>query len=45
MLLRGADQKGKELFISNYLQQLPDSQQLTLFEPIVKYGLSEQESK
>ena len=41
----GADQKGKELFISNYLQQLPDSQQLTLFEPIVKYGLSEQESK
>ena len=34
----GSDQKGKELFISNYLQQLPEKQQLTLFEPTVKYG-------
>ena len=34
----GSDQKGKELFISNYLQQLPKKQQLTLFEPTVKYG-------
>ncbi len=33
----GSDQKGKELFISNYLQQLPETQQLTLFEPVVKY--------
>ena len=33
----GSDQKGKELFISNYLQQLPEKQQLTLFEPTVKY--------
>ena len=32
-----SDQKGKELFISNYLQQLPEKQQLTLFNPIVKY--------
>ncbi|MEZ5025364.1 MAG: DNA adenine methylase [Chitinophagales bacterium] len=28
----GADQKGKELFISNYLETLPEQQQLTLFE-------------
>ena len=34
----GSDQKGKELFISNYLQQLPEKQQLTLFETTVKYG-------
>ena len=34
----GSDQKGKELFISNYLQQLPEKQQLNLFEPTVKYG-------
>ena len=35
---KNSDQKGKELFISNYLQQLPEQQQLTLFEPKVKYG-------
>ena len=29
---KGADQKGKELFISNYLETLPEKQQLTLFE-------------
>ncbi|MCX8473566.1 MAG: DNA adenine methylase [Sediminibacterium sp.] len=34
----GADQKGKELFISNYLESLPEKQQLTLFEPTEKYG-------
>ncbi len=34
----GADQKGKELFISNYLETLPEKQQLTLFEPTEKYG-------
>jgi DNA adenine methylase len=27
----GADQKGKELFVSNYLEALPKKQQLTLF--------------
>ncbi len=34
----GADQKGRELFISNYLESLPEKQQLTLFEPTEKYG-------
>lgn len=34
----GADQKGKELFISNYLERLPGKQQMTLFEPTEKYG-------
>jgi DNA adenine methylase len=34
----GADQKGKELFISNYLETLPEKQQMTLFEPTEKYG-------
>ena len=34
----GADQKGKELFISNYLEALPEKQQLKLFEPTEKYG-------
>ena len=33
----GSDQKGKELFISNYLEFLPKSEQLTLFEPRVEY--------
>ncbi len=33
----GADQKGKELFISNYLEALPTKQQLTLFETIDTY--------
>ena len=33
----GADQKGKELFISNYLEDLPVKQQLTLFESTEKY--------
>ncbi len=32
----GADQKGKELFISNYLETLPKKQQLALFESKVK---------
>ncbi|OIO99198.1 MAG: modification methylase [Bacteroidetes bacterium CG2_30_32_10] len=32
----GSDQKGKELFISNYLEYLPKNEQLTLFEPSVK---------
>lgn len=36
-VVEGSDQKGKELFISNYLQRLPETQQLTLFEPKVKY--------
>ena len=30
-VVEGSDQKGKELFISNYLQRLPETQQLTLF--------------
>lgn len=30
----GANQKGKELFISNYLQELPTKNQLTLFETL-----------
>jgi DNA adenine methylase len=34
----GSDQKGKEIFISNYLQKLPETQQLTLFEAKVKYA-------
>ena len=34
----GADQKGKELFISNYLETLPEKHQLKLFEPTEKYG-------
>ncbi len=29
---------GKELFISNYLEALPEKQQLTLFDPTEKYG-------
>jgi DNA adenine methylase len=33
-----SDQKGKELFISNYLTKLPEKPQLTLFEPKVKYN-------
>jgi DNA adenine methylase len=32
-----SDQKGKELFISNYLKQLPQEQQLKLFEPKENY--------
>ncbi len=36
-VVKGADQKGKELFISNYLQELPETPQLALFEPTVKY--------
>lgn len=38
---KDSDQKGKELFISNYLEQLPKKQQLTLFEPKVKYRANE----
>ncbi len=38
-VVKGSDQKGKEIFISNYLEQLPETQQLTLFEPTVKYAL------
>jgi DNA adenine methylase len=34
-----SDQQGKELFISNYLEQLPEKQQLLLFEPRVKYSI------
>jgi DNA adenine methylase len=30
-VVEGADQKGKEIFISNYLQRLPEEKQLTLF--------------
>ncbi|NMD00525.1 MAG: DNA adenine methylase [Bacteroidales bacterium] len=30
----GSDQKGKELFISNYLEFLPKNKQLTLFEKV-----------
>ena len=37
-VVEGSDQKGKEVFISNYLQQLPEKKQLTLFDPIVKYA-------
>ena len=33
-VVEGSDQKGKELFISNYLQQLPEKQQLNLFEHV-----------
>ena len=36
-VVEGSDQKGKEIFISNYLQKLPETQQLTLFEPKVEY--------
>lgn len=32
-----SDQKGKELFISNYLQELPKKEQLALFEPKIGY--------
>jgi len=32
-----SDQKGKELFISNYLQELPKKEQLALFEPKIAY--------
>lgn len=32
-----SDQKGKELFISNYLQELPETQPLTLFEANMEY--------
>ena len=32
-----SDQRGKELFISNYLTKLPEKPQLTLFEPKIKY--------
>jgi DNA adenine methylase len=34
----GSDQRGKELFISNYLTELPSKQQMTLFEPKIKYN-------
>lgn len=34
----GSNQKGKELFISNYLESLPMEKQLTLFEPAAKYN-------
>lgn len=37
-VVEGSDQKGKELFISNYLERLPEKQQMTLFEPTVKYA-------
>lgn len=36
---KGSDQKGKELFISNYLYSLPEEKQLTLFEPKPSYSL------
>jgi DNA adenine methylase len=36
-VVAGADQKGKELFISNYLERLPEKPQMTLFEPSVEY--------
>jgi DNA adenine methylase len=37
-VVQGSDQKGKELFISNYLERLPEKQQMTLFEPSIKYS-------
>jgi DNA adenine methylase len=37
-VVEGSDQKGKELFISNYLERLPEKQQMTLFEPKVNYA-------
>ena len=33
----GSDQKGKELFISNYLESLPQNKQFTLFDPKANY--------
>ena len=33
-VIEGSDQKGKELFISNYLERLPETQQLNLFKQI-----------
>lgn len=36
---KGSDQKGKELFISNYLYSLPEEKQLTLFEPKPSYSV------
>ncbi len=33
-VIEGSDQKGKELFISNYLERLPETQQLNLFNQI-----------
>lgn len=36
---KGSDQKGKELFISNYLYSLPEEKQLTLFEPKPSYSI------
>ncbi len=37
-VVEGSDQKGKELFISNYLERLPEKQQMSLFEPTVAYA-------
>ena len=36
----GSNQKGNELFISNYLEFLPENEQLTLFERKVNYKKS-----
>ena len=33
-VIEGSNQKGKELFISNYLERLPETQQLNLFKQI-----------
>ena len=41
----GSDQKGKELFISNYLTQLPSQQQMTLFEPKTQYKTKRKHSR
>lgn len=35
----GSDQKGKELFISNYLENIPKYEQLSLFEPKFNYKI------
>ncbi len=34
-----SNQTGKELFISNYLEQIPQKQQLTLFSSKIEYGI------
>jgi len=38
-ITEASDQKGKELFISNYLKTLPEKQQFTLFEPKENYRI------
>lgn len=40
---KSSNQTGKELFISNYVQYLPQEQQLSLFEPKIEYKHTKEE--